>query len=188
MNRLLRRLFFRAVAPCVAFAAVAASSSVAHAGPYVGVDLDLGTAFQNSVDFSYGLGGRLGWKIYFPGAPVWLLPEVGAHFMSFGPNRAATEFSETGSVFGGARFGLDGIVQPNIFGHLGLAFIGGDELGPHADIGLGVDFQLTRVFSLGIQAAYNSDTIDDRGDTAKWVSFGINLGLDFTRRRRERVY
>ncbi len=180
-----QRRFCRKALPSLAVAGVLALSADAQAGPYLGLDLDLGTAFQHNVDFSYGLGGRFGWKIYFPGVPLWLLPEVGAHFMSFGSGRDAGEFTESSSVFGGARFGFDGLVQPNVFAHLGVGFVGAGELGPHTDVGVGVDFQLTRVLSLGAQVAYNADTIDSLGDAAKWVSFGVNVGIDFTRPARE---
>jgi hypothetical protein len=172
------------IAPCLVVAATLAMTREAHAGPYLGIDLDLGTAFQDKVDFSYGVGGRFGWKFYFAGAPVWLLPEVGGRFMSFG---SATEFGQAGAGFGGVRFGFDGIVQPNIFGHLGLGYVGDSELGPYADVGIGIDFQITRVFSLGLQAAYN--TVSDNGSnfgTAKWASFGLNFGFDFTRAERGR--
>jgi hypothetical protein len=181
----MRRSLLLGVVPCLVAAALVSSPREAHAGPYLGIDLDLGTAVQDKVTFAYGLGGRFGWKIYFAGAPVWLLPEVGGHFMSFG---TATEFAQAGSAFGGVRFGLDGIVQPNIFAHVGLGFVGPD-FGPYTDIGLGLDFQLTRVWSLGLQVAYNT-VLDDGssfGDT-RWVSFGVNFGFDFTRRARERVY
>ena len=70
-----------------------------------------------------------------------------------------------------------------------LGFVGNGDLGPYADVGVGIDFQLTRVFSLGFQAAYNT-VLDDGsgyGDT-RWASFGLNFGFDFTRRMRERMY
>jgi hypothetical protein len=181
----MRRSLLLGVVPCLVAVATLTSARDAHAGPYLGIDLDLGTAFQNNVDFAYGLGARFGWKIYFAGAPVWLLPEIGGHFMSFG---SATEFGNAAAAFGGVRFGFDGIVQPNIFAHLGLGFVGDSDLGPYTDIGIGVDFQITRVFSLGLQLAYNTvlDNGSDFGAT-KWASFGINFGFDFTRRARERL-
>ncbi len=181
----MRRSLLLGVVPCLAFAAVLSSVREAHAGPYLGIDLDLGTAFQDKVDLSYGLGGRFGYKIYFRGAPVWLLPEIGGKYMNFGD---ATEIDHAGAAFGGVRFGFDGIVQPKIFAHLGLGFIGGGDLGPYADVGIGLEFQITRVFSMGIQAAYNTvaDSSSDFG-AAKWASFGLNFGFDFTRRARERV-
>ena len=153
----------------------------ATAGPYLGIDLDLGTAFRRQVDFSYGLGGRFGYKIHFPG-PFWLLPEVGGHFMSFGSNNGLGEFSQAGNAFGGARFGLDGFVQPNVFAHLGIGFVGASQLGPSADVGLGVDFRITRLFSIGLQVAYNAVTVTSSGDAAKWVNFGVNFGFDFAGR------
>ena len=167
----MRRSLLLGVVPCLVLAATLTASREAQAGPYLGVDLNLGTALQDRVDFSYGLGARFGWKIYFANAPVWLLPEVGGHFMSFG---TATEFGHAGAAFGGARFGFDGVVQPNIFAHLGLGFVGASELGP--------------LFSLGLQVAYNS--VSDNGSdfgAAKWVSFGLNFGFDFTRPGRERI-
>jgi hypothetical protein len=105
----MHRTLLLGLIPALAFAAVLTSSGAAHAGPYIGVDLDLGTAFQDHVDFSYGLGGRFGYKLYFSGAPVWLQPEVGGHFMSFG---SGTQFGHAGAFFGGARFGLDGSSSP----------------------------------------------------------------------------
>jgi hypothetical protein len=113
---------------------------------------------------------------------MWLLPEVGGHFMSFG---SSTEFGHAGAVFGGLRLGFDGLVQPNAFAHLGAGFVGGSELGPYTDVGVGVDFQILRVFSMGVQVAYNTvlDNGSDFGAT-KWLSFGLNFGIDFTRQAR----
>lgn len=178
----MRRSLLLGIVPSLALAAVLTSAREAHAGPYLGIDLDLGTAFQSQIDFSYGLGGRFGYKLYFEGAPVWLLPEIGGHFMSFGSGLP----SHAGSVFGGARFGLDGVVQPNVFAHLGLGFVGGSELGPNTDVGVGIDFQITRLFSLGLQVAYNAVTINQDGASARWLSFGLNFGFDFPRPERER--
>lgn len=182
----MRRSFYSAtLASCLALGALVISEREAHAGPYLGVDLDLGTAFQNNVDFSYGLGARFGWKCYFAGAPIWILPEVGGHFMSFG---SATEFGSVGNAFGGLRIGFDGLVQPNLFAHAGVGYVGNSTLGPYTDVGVGVDFQITRAFSLGLQVAYNSvyDDSSQYGAT-NWASFGLNFGIDFTRPYIRRV-
>lgn len=174
-----RSIVLGVVASFAVAAGILATPREAQAGPYLGIDLDLGTAFRERVDFSYGLGGRFGYKIWFFPAGVWLLPEVGGHFMRFGAGNALGEFDHAGKVFGGVRFGFGHIVQPNIFAHLGLGFVGASELGPSADIGVGVDFQITRIFSLGLQVAYNSVTVTSSGDAAKWVNFGLNFGFDF---------
>ncbi|APR75460.1 Hypothetical protein A7982_00806 [Minicystis rosea] len=182
----MRRSLLWSILPCCAFAAVLASSREALAGPFIGVDLDLGTAFQRRVDFSYGLGARVGYKFHFAGAPLWILPEAGGHFMRFGTGNDLGPYDHAGAAFGGVRFGGGDIVQPNVFAHLGLGFVGSSALGPHADIGAGIDFQITRLFSLGIQAAYNSITVTSNGDAAKWVSFGLNLGFDLIPHRHRR--
>jgi hypothetical protein len=80
-------------------------------------------------------------------------------------------------VNGGLRLGFGRIVQPNAFAHLGLGFVGDSRLGPAADIGGGLDFQITRVFSLGAKVAYNAVSITEYGDAAKWVSFGLDFGF-----------
>lgn len=181
----MRRSLVLGVASGFAAAAfVLAAPREAKAGPHLGIDLDLGTAFQRQVDFSYGLGGRFGYKIHFPGNFFWLLPEGGGHYMRFGTGNSLGGFAQAGEVFGGVRFGLGGLVQPNIFSHLGLGFVGNSQIGPAADIGVGVDFQITRIFTLGLQVAYNAVTVTSSGDAAKWVNFGLNFGFDFFGRPR----
>src|SRR4051812_832336 len=138
----MRHPLILAALPCLALAAVLASAGEAHAGPYLGVDLDLGTAFRDRVDFSYGLGGRLGYKVNVPGTFIWLLPEVGGHFMTFGRDNGLGSFNRAGTAFLGMRLGLQGVVQPNVFAHLGVGFVGGSQLGPEADIGAGLDFKI----------------------------------------------
>src|SRR4051812_2444467 len=97
------------VLPCLALLAVVTATKEAQAGPYLGLDLDLGTAFQDRIDFSYGVGGRFGYKLYFEDAPLWLMPEIGAHLMRFDAVRSYGEFDHVGAVFGGVRFGFDGV-------------------------------------------------------------------------------
>ncbi len=173
------------VLPAVAAAALLlASTREAHAGPYLGVDLDLGTAFQNQVDFSYGLGARLGFKAHL-GDFVYLLPEIGGHYMSFG-SRNGAEFGHAGDVNIGARLGLQGIVQPNVFGHVGVGFVGDSRLGPSADIGVGLDFRIVPMFTLGPQIAYHAITVTEGGDAAKWLSFGLTAGFNFGAREERR--
>ncbi len=58
----MRRTALALALPFLAFAAVSTSSKKAHAEPVIAIDLDLGTAFRRQVDFSYGLGGRFGYK------------------------------------------------------------------------------------------------------------------------------
>jgi hypothetical protein len=202
-----RSSFLVGLVPVAAFAAMMfGSTKEAHAGPTIGLDLNLGTAFQDrarsntsTIDFSYGLGGRLGYRFHFPGTYVYLQPELGGSYMNFGANSSqAGGYSHAGALNGGARLGLSGIVQPHVFGHIGLGFLGYDSvattrsgavittstdsyLGPAFDVGLGLDIRVVRGFTLGALVAYNSVTVPSVNtiDAAKWVSFGLHAGFEF---------
>jgi hypothetical protein len=199
----MRRSFLVGLVPVLAFAAVSfASTREAHAGPIIGLDLDLGTAFQNQVDFSAGGGLRLGYRFGIPGSWLYIQPELGGHYMRFGFNSDAVGYDYVGIVNGGLKIGLSGIVQPNIFGHLGLGVLGynagaqnGDSagFGPAADIGAGLDFRVVPGFLLGAQVAFNSVAVPGgiNGEdvvAAKWVNFGINASFHFGEPRPRPVY
>jgi hypothetical protein len=184
----MRSIALAGLLPAFALTAILTSTTKAHAEPILGVDLDLGTAFRRQVDLSLGAGGRFGYRFHFPVTSFFLQPELGGHYTTFGSGNDLAYFDHAGTAFGGIRLGFGHIVQPNFFAHLGLGFVGDNQLGPAADIGGGLDFQITRLFSLGVQAAYNTVTIPDSYYAAKWVSFGMNLGFHFDtgggRRRR----
>src|SRR6185312_3412868 len=121
----MRRSILVGLVPALALAAVSfAGAREAHAGPTIGLDLDLGTAIQapnnaSRVDFSLGGGGRLGYRFGIPGSIVYLQPEIGGHYMRFGLNSQNIGYDSAGILNGGLKLGLSGIVQPNIFGHVG---------------------------------------------------------------------
>src|SRR5271154_4120031 len=80
----MRRSFLVGLVPVLAFATVSfASTREAHAGPIIGLDFDLGTAFQNQVDFSTGGGLRLGYRFGIPGSWLYIQPEIGGHHLPF---------------------------------------------------------------------------------------------------------
>jgi hypothetical protein len=184
----MRRFALLGLLPLFALTAILTSTTNAHAEPVIGVDLDLGTAFQRQIDLSLGAGGRFGYRFHFPVTSFFLQPELGGHYTSFGRGNDLAYFDHAGTAFGGLRLGFGRFVQPNFFVHLGVGFVGESRLGPAADIGGALDFSITRLFSLGVQAAYNTVTITESGDAAKWVSFGLNLGfhLDTGPERRQR--
>jgi hypothetical protein len=205
----MRRSFLVGLVPVLAFAAVSFTSTrEAKAGPIIGLDLDLGTAFQNhtgqsDVDFSAGGGLRLGYRFGIPGSWLYVQPEIGGHYMRFGLNSDVAGYDYAGIVNAGLKFGLSGVVQPNIFGHLGLGFLGynpsgpnGDitgAVGPAADIGVGLDFRITHGFMLGAQVAYNSIFVPGgvNGEdvaAAKWVNFGLNATFHIGEPRPRPVY
>jgi hypothetical protein len=198
----MRRSFLVGIVPVLAFAAVTFGSvRKAHAGPHLDIDFDLGTALRSNanttaVDFSAGIGGRLGYRVHIPGSIIYIQPEIGGKYMNFGFNSKFTGgYDYAGVVNGGFKFGLTGIVQPNIFAHLGigdLGFIQNDGtavsgvVGPAADIGLGLDFRLLPGWTLGVQTAFNSMFVPVAGTVngndfgaARWFSFGITTGFHF---------
>jgi len=204
----MRRTFLAAaIIPALAFAAVTlGATKEAAAGPTVDLDLNLGTAFQtgvgqSAVDFSLGGGIDIGYRFYIPGSYLYLQPEIGGHYMRFGFNSDQVGYDYVGTLNAGAKLGLmgaGGVIQPNIFGHLGLGFLGrqlGPDtaefgVGPALDIGAGLDIRVVPGFTLGAQIAYNSaaDPSYAGADWAKWLSFGIKAGFQFGEPRPRPVY
>jgi hypothetical protein len=190
----MRRSFLAAaVIPAVAFAAVSLGSTreAAASGTTIDLDLNLGTAFQSNgvsqVDFSAGGGARIGYRFNIPQSYVYVQPEGGIHYMRFGFNADSLGYDYAVTVNGGLKLGIQGIVQPNIFGHLGLGALGyavpgGSEgfIGPALDVGAGLDFRIVPGFLLGAQIAYNSVVVPSGNqDSAKWVTFGLTAGFHF---------
>lgn len=192
----MRRSFLAAtVIPVIAFAAVTLGSAkeAAASGTTLDLDLNLGTAFQSNgvsnVDFSAGGGARLGYRYNIPQSYVYVQPEGGIHYMRFGFNSASLGYDYAVTINGGLKAGLSGIVQPNVFGHLGFGALGYSVgpntthgyVGPALDIGAGLDFRVVPGFLLGAQIAYNSVLVPSAGspDAAKWVTFGLTAGFHF---------
>ena len=201
----MRRSFLAAaIVPAVAFAAITfGSTKEAAAGPTIDLDLNFGTALQSQrvsrIDFSLGGGAAVGYRFNIPRSYVYLQPEIGGHYMRFGLNsQSLGGYDYAGTLNAGLRAGLQGIVQPNIFGHLGLGFLGYDVgggatqgyLGPELDVGLGLDIRPVPGFTIGAQIAYNSVIVPTVGspDAAKWVSFGLKAGFQFGEPRPRPVY
>jgi hypothetical protein len=197
----MRRTFLVGLVPALAVAAVSLTSTQkAFAGPHLDLDLDLGTALQTripnqtAVDFSVGGGARLGYRFHL-GPWVYLQPEIGGKYTKFGFNSNLIGYDYAGVLNGGLKLGLQGIVQPNIFGHLGLGIMGytgltdcvngvchsEGVLGPATDIGAGIDFRLVPGFTLGAQLAYNTVLVPTTNPgidvSARWVSFGLTAGF-----------
>lgn len=201
----MRRSFLAAaVVPAAAFAAFTfGSMKQAAAGPTIDLGLNLGTAFQtapntSSVDFSLGGNAAFGYRFYVPRSYIWVQPEVGGGYMRFGFNSAYTGgYEYAGTLNAGAKFGLRGLVQPNVFAHVGVGFLGREvgvntvefALGPQLDIGAGLDIRPAPGFTIGAQLAYNTvPTPGDVYDAAKWLSFGVKVGFQFGEPRPRPVY
>jgi hypothetical protein len=200
----MRRSFLAAaVVPVAAFAAITLGSSrEAKAGPTVDLDLNLGTAFQTQnvsrIDFSLGGGVAVGYRFNIPRSYVYLQPEIGGHYMHFGFNSTQAGADYAGTLNTGFKLGLQGLVQPNVFAHLGLGFMGTNYgggytrgfIGPDLDIGAGLDIRPVPGFTIGAMLAYNSILVpgETAVDAAKWLSFGVKVGFQFGEPRPRPVY
>ncbi|MFT3773530.1 MAG: hypothetical protein QM820_49775 [Minicystis sp.] len=201
----MRRSFLAAaIVPAVAFAAITfGSTKEAAAGPTVDLNLNFGTALQSQsgvsrVDFSLGGGAAVGYRWNIPRSYVYLQPEIGGQYMRFGFNSTSIGgYDYAGTLNAGLRAGLQGLVQPNLFAHVGLGFLGYDlgggategYLGPQVDIGAGLDIRPIPGFTIGAQIAYNHVAVPSVGpDAARWVSFGLKAGFQFGEPRPRPVY
>lgn len=204
----MRRSFLAAaIVPAVAFAAITfGSTKEAAAGPTIDLNLNLGTAFQTyqartattQVDFSLGGGAAVGYRFNIPRSYVFVQPELAGQYMRFGFNSTQAGYDYAGSLTTGVKAGLQGLVQPNIFGHVGFGFLGyavgagatQGYLGPHLDIGAGLDIRPVPGFTIGAHLAYNTVAVPsmDAYDAAKWLSFGVKVGFQFGEPRPRPVY
>lgn len=202
----MRRSFLVApIVPALAFAAVMfGSTKEAAAGPTVDLSLNLGTAFQTgpattNVDFSLGGGVGLGYRFNIPRSYVYLQPELVGEYMRFGFNsNQIGGYDYAGALKTGFRAGLQGLVQPNLFGHLGFGFLGRQlsvnttelAIGPQMDIGAGLDIRPAPGFTIGVDIAYHAVPLPayQSYDAAKWVSFGLKAGFQFGEPRPRPVY
>jgi hypothetical protein len=202
----MRRSFLAAaIVPVAAFAAVTfGSTKQAAAGPTIDLGLNLGTAIQTRessatrVDFSLGGSAAVGYRWNIPRSYVYVQPEIMGSYMRFGFNSTSVGYDYAGALNAGLRAGLQGIVQPNVFGHVGFGFLGystyGSEvgyLGPQLDLGVGLDIRPVPGFTIGANIAYNSVLVPAGPaylDSAKWVSFGLKLGFQFGEPRPRPTY
>jgi hypothetical protein len=151
------------------------------AGAQHKVSLDVEAAFPSSEahDTGWGAGARLGhaWNLSI----LALTPELGGSYHAFGGSPGATAFD--GVV--GARFGINFIVQPSVFAHLGVGHFGyatgaGDvsQTGLMYDVGGALDLTLVPVIDVGAHAAYSRIAGDSSADFA-WVDVGAHITFTF---------
>jgi hypothetical protein len=182
----MRRSVLAASAACLAAAFVLVSPREARAGFYVGGEFDAASSFGAPEGYNQGFGfvGQLGYRIGL--GPVFLAPEAQGSYLAF-PYRADTGTGpalHATRVLGGARFGLGGLVQPQLYGHAGVGWLGSDRNGRAFDGGFALGFKLIPYLRFGAQVGYNVVTIqNDLGTgmstTLKWLSYGVHAGLEF---------
>jgi hypothetical protein len=160
----------------LAAAAVLAVTGEARAGFFLGAELDGGTPIDSPYSTGLGIVGSLGYRIGL--GPVFLQPEAQGSYMTF-PGTAVAGHATR--ITGGGRLGLGRMVQPTLFGHVGIGWVDVSRgiNGPAADVGFALGFKLIPYLRFGLQAAYNVVTIVNSPATLKWISYGAHVGIEF---------
>jgi|GEM_PF-835112 len=141
---------------------------------HIAVDFDWGTALDAPGTKTGGGGAlRLGQELDL--LLVSLTPEIGGTYHAFGGNDETRLYS---GIIGG-RLAVGKIVEPSIYGHLGLAHVNGSEnrTAPIMDAGLAVDFTLLPLIDLGLHAGYNAMLPRDDGSALKFVTLGAQAAI-----------
>jgi hypothetical protein len=141
---------------------------------HIAVDFDFGSALDAPGTKAGGGGAlRLGQK--FDLLLISLTPELGGSYHSFGGDDQTKIYSG----FLGGRLGVGKIIEPSIFGHLGLGHVDGLETrtAPIMDAGLAIDFTLLPLIDLGLHAGYNVMLPRNDGTALKFVTLGAQAAL-----------
>ena len=141
---------------------------------HIAVDFDFGSALDAPETKSGGGGAiRLGQE--FDLFLVSLTPEFGGSYHAFGGNDETKLYSG----FLGGRLAIGKIVEPSIFGHLGVAHVAGLEsrTAPIMDGGLAIDFTLLPLIDLGVHGAYNVMFPREDGSALKFLTLGAHAAL-----------
>jgi hypothetical protein len=146
-----------------------------------------GRASTNPFGVGFGVDGRLGFRVR--GGPVFFQPEVDLGLAELSETIGTGRVSaSTGAFMGrftvGARAGLRGVVEPQLFAHLGYA--GGDFHGFTYDVGGAVDLHVRR-FTFGAHASWNevfaseSATVGaasvSASETVNFLNIGLHAGV-----------
>jgi hypothetical protein len=141
---------------------------------HIAVDFDFNSAV-NAPEVDAGGGGalRLGQELDL--FLVSLTPELGGSYHSF----SGDDRTKLYGGFLGGRFAVGKIIEPSLFGHVGLGRLDGLETrtAPMLDGGLAIDFTLLPLIDLGVHGAYN--VLLQRGDAEafKFVTLGAQAAL-----------
>jgi hypothetical protein len=172
----MRRTLLISLTSCLAAAALLAETREARAGFYFGAEFDAGTLLSPppGAKNGWGFAGTAGYR--FGLGPVFLQPEAMGQYLVFPFDM--TDALHTTRVLGGARFGLGAMVQPQIFGHAGVGWLGSGLDGPAFDVGFALGFKLIPLLRFGAQVGYNVVTIRSADLATKWIEYGVHAGIE----------
>jgi hypothetical protein len=141
---------------------------------HIAVDFDFNSAV-NAPEIDAGGGGALRLGQEFDLFLVSLTPELGGSYHGFGGD----ERSKLYAGFLGGRFTVGKIIEPSLFGHVGVGRLDGPETrtAPLLDGGLAIDFTLLPLINLGVHGAYNVLLPRGDGEAFKFVTLGAQAAL-----------
>jgi hypothetical protein len=141
---------------------------------HIAFDMDFGNAIDEPGTSSGGGGAvRIGQELDL--FLVSLTPELGGGYHAFVGSSNARVYSG----FLGGRLAVGKIVEPSIFGHLGVARLEGTEArtAPMLDAGLALDLTVLPLIDLGAHGSYNAMFPRDDGSAFKWMVLGAHAAL-----------
>jgi hypothetical protein len=141
---------------------------------HIALDFDFGAALDEPGTTSGGGGAlRIGreWDLFL----ISLTPEIGGSYHAFGGDDETRIYSG----FLGGRLAVGKIIEPAIFGHVGVGHVRGFEsrTAPMLDGGLAVDFTLLPLIDLGVHGGYNMMFPRDDGSALEFVTLGAHAAL-----------
>jgi hypothetical protein len=141
---------------------------------HIALDLHFDSALDAPRTNSGGGGAlRLGQK--YDLLLVSFTPELGGGFHSFG----GSDQTKLYEGFLGGRFGVGKILEPSIFGHVGVGRLRGFETrtAPVLDTGLALDLTLLPLIDLGLHGGYNVMLPRNDESALKFFTLGAQAAL-----------
>jgi len=141
---------------------------------HIALDFDFDAALDAPQTKAGGGGAlRLGEK--YDLLLVSFTPELGGSLHSFG----GSDQTKLYEGFLGGRFGVGKILEPSIFGHVGVGHVRGLETrtAPVLDAGLALDFTLLPLVDLGLHGGYNVMLPRNDGTALKFFTLGAQAAL-----------
>lgn len=141
---------------------------------HIAFDFDFGSAVDAPGSKSGG-GGALRLGEEFDLLLVSLTPEFGGGYHAFGDDAHTKIYSG----FLGGRLGVGKIIEPSIFGHVGVAKADGYQTrtAPMLDAGLAIDFTLLPLIDLGVHGGYNVLLPNNDDAALKYFTLGAQVAL-----------
>jgi hypothetical protein len=141
---------------------------------HIAADFDFNSAV-NAPEIDAGGGGalRLGQELDL--FLVSLTPELGGSYHGF----SGEDRTKLYAGFLGGRFAVGKIIEPSLFGHVGVGRLDGLETrtAPLLDGGLAIDFTLLPLLDLGVHGAYNVLLLRGDAQAFKFVTLGAQAAL-----------